>query len=173
MKHLLMILLLSVAGQAQTGVPMTTLNKQHSVTTLVPGNGTTVQNTITAITSGTTTAMSNSWGMDYKCGSIGAATVGHWKPLEDAPHDGTIVEVNNTYGVAPTYGIFRFKDGSWAEVAPQKDMGLISERCQFFRPFTGDPDKYVDPTNGAQMKTKYWCDAMRLRYNAKKDVCIP
>jgi hypothetical protein len=94
---------------------------------------------------------------EYRCDSIGAATTGAWRPLAEAPHDGTLVEELNTYGVAPTYGVFKFVgSGGWIAVDPAyvkhsgQGTGLISEVCQWFRPFKGKLSEYVDPTHGAQ-----------------------
>ena len=120
----------------------------------------------------------NVWGQSYNCDSIGAAMTGHWKPLIEAPHDGTLVEELNTYGVAPYYSVAKFTKGRWIFVDPgfEKHSGVgggpINEMCQWFRPFTGDLATYVDPTNGAQWTVKYECDAMRMGYDSKKDVCV-
>lgn len=46
------------------------------------------------------------------CDSSNAASNGGWKRMASAPRDGTTVEMLETYGVAPWYGIFRWtKDG--------------------------------------------------------------
>ena len=108
-----------------------------------------------------------------QCPSIGASMTGNWRPLHEAPRGGRVVEVLNTYGVAPTYGLFRFvensEDGYWSSY--DGNSVLVSEACMFFRPFTGDPNHYVDPTHGRQFTTKYWCDAMHRGYDRKRDVC--
>jgi hypothetical protein len=115
----------------------------------------------------------------YNCESMGAATAGHWKALEDAPHDGAAVEVLNAYGVAPHYGLFRYdaKNKWWYEVGalsvhPEWKRGVLrDEGCMFFRPWAGDPAKYVDPTHGAQYSIKYECDAAGVPYDAKTGYC--
>lgn len=33
-----------------------------------------------------------------------------WRDIASAPRDGTIIEIRNCYGVAPTYGLFRWGD---------------------------------------------------------------
>ena len=105
----------------------------------------------------------------YRCDSIGASFTGGWKTVDSAPRDGTVVEMLQTYGVAPWYDLFGWKDGAWIS-ATKPNRGVL-ETCLFWRPFSGDVSKYVDPTGGAQYTTKYQCDAMRLPYDKKKDVC--
>ena len=108
----------------------------------------------------------------YSCQSIGASMHKDWKPLYAAPHNGTIVEILNTYEIAPTYGLFKwstawYKNGSWVGV-DRPDQGIMGDECNFYRPFMGDPTKYVDPTHGAQYHEEYWCKAMRRQ---KEDKC--
>jgi hypothetical protein len=43
-----------------------------------------------------------------ECISIAAASNGGWQPVSTAPRDGTVVEMLETYGVAPWYGIFKW-----------------------------------------------------------------
>jgi hypothetical protein len=94
-----------------------------------------------------------------------------WQPIASAPRDGTIVEIENRYGVAPTYGIFRFVAGGWQN-ANEPRRGAADEAYLRWRPYKGIAKEYVDPTAGAQNTVKYWCDAMGLQYDAKNDRCI-
>jgi hypothetical protein len=98
------------------------------------------------------------------------ANTSGWSPLSEAPRDGTWVEVLNDYGVAPTYGLYHWNKSGWWETSAAIS-GLGGDTCMFFRPYKGDPAKYVDPTHGEQYKTEYWCRAMNRPYDAKKDVC--
>src|SRR5258708_2297346 len=134
-----------------------------------------------------------------RCDSIAAAGYGGWKPIITAPRDGTTIEMLETYGVAPWYGLFywlkkgtKYKMtvhvvdndgkqsekeeelietiGRWAE-AHNASKGVSDDACLFWRPYKGDAKKYVDPTNGAQDSTSYWCAYMHMAYNKKKDAC--
>jgi hypothetical protein len=109
------------------------------------------------------------------CYSLSASYNGVWKPLSTAPKDGSVVEILETRGYAPMYGLFRWGDfggmQSWVSVK-ESNIGHSDTACAFWRPYTGNPRTYVDPTGGRQNTTKYWCDAERLRYDAKKDRCF-
>jgi hypothetical protein len=125
-----------------------------------------------------------------QCTSSAASDIGNWKPLTTAPHDGTVVEVLNTYGIAPTYSLMKFtrehpaesdwtqkpwksENPEWVEIAPQpnNNEAIMGTECFYWRPYKGDPKKYVDPTNGAQMSIAYWCLAMHRPYNKKTGYC--
>jgi hypothetical protein len=100
---------------------------------------------------------------------------GGWRPMYSAPHDGTVVEVRNTYGVAPWYGLFRWNPHVKVKAYDEKgnDVGFeyddpkrwidVSDGSSFqedkdftWRPYAGDPRTYVDPTGGAQNSMAYW-----------------
>lgn len=129
-----------------------------------------------------------------ECDSIAAASYGGWKPVSTAPRDGTVVEMMQTYGVAPTYGLYKWtrelmvlelvfgqrspqpkpykmKTPAWVS-ADNSGSYFDSSRCLFWRPYKGDVAKYVDPTGGAQNKVAYWCAAMHVAYDPKKDRCV-
>ena len=136
-----------------------------------PTNGSGVLWSQSVYTSSISSGANNS-----NCGSIYARSE-EWKPLSSAPHDGTVVEVLNTYGVAPTYGVFAWTKSplpeGWWQNQQDKHLGLGGEDCMFYRPYhpvKGRP--YIDPTNGQENKIRYWCDAMRLAYDQKHDRCI-
>lgn len=123
-----------------------------------------------------------------------------WKPISTAPRDGTFIEVMETYGIAPWYGLFRWtrenpsseiivcdpKDGHCSP-SPKKTETWLSEKpkwisgdghsvsdddkCLFWRPYSGSSDKYKDPTGGAQNGTAYWCAAMHIPYDPKTGYC--
>lgn len=122
------------------------------------------------------------------CDSITASSYGDWKPVKSAPHDGTVVEMMETYGVAPWYGIFKWtKDqmsvdqtgkqvhfssttASWVQI-DQPGNGVGEDECLFWRPYKGSITKYVDPTGGAQKSIAYWCVALHRPYDRKTDSC--
>jgi hypothetical protein len=135
------------------------------------------------------------------CDSYSASLNGGWKEISTAPRDGRKVEMLETYGVAPWYDLFYWrkpgtkykeilnivdKDGHWSKKeetfeeyegrwvkASDQNSGVTEDKCLFWRPWTaGDANKYVDPTNGAQNKTAYWCAAMHMSYDPKKDKCV-
>ncbi len=133
-----------------------------------------------------------SGGAAQNCMSVAAASYGNWKPAKSAPHDGTVVEMMETYGVAPWYGLFKWTTERWIKwhttsnpegsfrhfVSPKPswvnvdrtDQGVSEDACLFWRPYSGT-DKYIDPTGGLQNSVAYWCVAMHRPYNAKKDRC--
>ena len=123
-----------------------------------------------------------------QCDSIAAASYGGWQPVKTAPRDGTTVEMMETYGVAPWYGLFKWirreteikstdgkvyhfkdKEPSWVSLE-DPNKGVVEDSCLFWRPYKR-VGTYVDPTGGAQKSVAYWCAAMHLRYNKKKDAC--
>ena len=108
----------------------------------------------------------------YSCSSSQAALSSKWKPLSTAPHDGTVVEILNTYGIAPTYGLFKYDAKlQWVQV-DVKDRGLSDGNCMYWRSYTGAIDKYVDPTGGKQNSVAYWCSAEHMYYDKKNDKCV-
>src|SRR5262249_475421 len=87
--------------------------------------------------------------MTYYMSSTGA-----WQEMSSAPHDGTVVEVMCTYGVAPWFALARWSrqrmwvwghdDGpAWQIVAPiQKGSlggGYVNEGSLKWRPYNGPP----------------------------------
>jgi hypothetical protein len=106
------------------------------------------------------------------CDSIASASIGDWKSLNSAPHDGTVVEVLNTYGLAPTYGLFKYvKADKWWQDVRKANQGIVSEVCMYFRPYNGTVSAYVDPTGGAQDSVAYWCAYAHRPYNKKTGYC--
>lgn len=106
------------------------------------------------------------------CSSPQAALSSQWKPLSTAPHDGTVVEILNTYGIAPTYGLFKYDAKlHWIQV-DVKDRGLSDGNCMYWRSYAGAIDKYVDPTGGKQNSVAYWCSAEHMYYDKKNDICV-
>lgn len=102
--------------------------------------------------------------------------------IATAPRDGTIIEIKNTYGVAPSYALFRWSgeiawpDGRTTTTSPYwqsvKDCrsGLDGEGpWATWRPFIGDPSMYVDPTNGAQHTSEYWRGATAAKHGLPLD----
>ena len=109
---------------------------------------------------------------DYSdCGSNKAALTGNWQPILTAPRDGTIIEILNSYGAAPTYSINKWDGNIWKDA--QGKPTFPCNQCLFWRPFTDDPSKYVDPTNGAQETVAYWCAAEHVPYDPVTDACTP
>lgn len=99
-----------------------------------------------------------------------------WQSMENAPRDGTVIELCNTYGIAPWYGLHRWtkeqvvrdQEGkefpftlanpTWVDV--QEEAQSVEDGPYLhWRPYTGDPASYVDPTNGAQKTDAYWVKA--------------
>jgi hypothetical protein len=124
-----------------------------------------------------------------QCDSYRMIDQSEWKPIKDAPHDGTTVEIVETYGVAPWYGLykwtkdavatdlstgktshFQMENPSWRSVDTPGGGVSADDGCLFWRPYKGGIT-YTDPTGGAQKSVAYWCTAMHAEYDAKKDAC--
>lgn len=80
---------------------------------------------------------------------------GGWRPRETAPLDGTAVEIKNSYGVAPTYSLSKW-DGRYWQHVNNPNSGTCDGAHVSWRPYSGDPAAYVDPTGGAQDTVEYW-----------------
>jgi hypothetical protein len=111
--------------------------------------------------------------MNYTSGTFTTVPINDgWRSMDSAPHDGTIIEVRCTYGVAPWYGLFYWTNGverttfqgqqielhgqpRWAKV--NEPQSSFSDDPTFsWRPYTGSAQTYVDPTGGAQDTEQYW-----------------
>jgi hypothetical protein len=108
------------------------------------------------------------------CWSYAASYTGGWRTLASSPRDGTIIEMLETRGVAPSYDLFKWGDfggaGGWVSVK-NAHLGHLESVCAFWRPYHGNPLTYVDPTGGRDNTLEYWCDAMHMRYSKKRDRC--
>jgi hypothetical protein len=122
----------------------------------------------TITTSTLSSSMSSGW--TKTCSSRINLSDG-WKSMDSAPRDGTVVELAETYGIAPWFGLHKFVDGRWQSTSDSR-MGVYEDNCLYWRPHEGAAKSYVDPTGGKQNSIKYWCDAMHIGYDPKKDVCI-
>lgn len=87
---------------------------------------------------------------------------GTFRSMNDVPRDGTVVEIECSYGVMPHYDIYRWEDESWKS-ASRPGHGLASEAQCNWRPYSGDATNYVDPTGGAQWTNEYWHAGMGHR----------
>ncbi len=121
---------------------------------------------------------------------------GDWKPGATAPRDGTVVEIMETFGIAPWYGPFKWttettSTESWMDdgkghrtrIPPQTFKtsphweqvngggGVSDDECLFWRPYKKSVSGYVDPTGGAQGGVAYWCAAAHLPYDPKTGYC--
>lgn len=92
-----------------------------------------------------------------------------WRSMDTAPRDGTVVELENRYGIAPWYGLFRWTaehhgytdtQPSWI-MATDPRSSVSNDASLRWRPFNGDVAEYTDPTNGAQVTREYWLEAAR------------
>ncbi len=115
--------------------------------------------------------------------SIGISLKGQWCSMESAPRDGTWVEIKNCYGVAPSYSIARWtthglahsSDGlvPYEHSEPQWSSpdggGFVNEGSLFWRPYEGDVENYIDPTNGAQNSPAYWRGAIAAKHGLPID----
>lgn len=81
--------------------------------------------------------------------------------MESAPHDGTPVEICCAYGVAPWYGVFKWVNGDWIGVL-DSSTGVSEGSYLSWRPLSGKPENYIDPTNGKQNTPEYWRKACGL-----------
>lgn len=108
-----------------------------------------------------------------------------WHPIGTAPKDGTVIEVRCTYGVAPWYGLFIWKEivvlhdnngeshemrsPGWKRVGD--DSSSFEEGSSFtWRPYRGMTISYIDPTGGAQDSPAYWRGAAAASHGLPVDV---
>ena len=90
-----------------------------------------------------------------------------WQDISTAPRDGTSIELCNQWGIMPTYALCkwtktRIVNGEtytfgpdWVDVL-DNSRGVIDGQHLSWRPYTGDPAHYEDPTHGAQNTPAYW-----------------
>jgi hypothetical protein len=79
-----------------------------------------------------------------------------WNDIRDAPRDGTPIEIQNNWGIAPWFGAHRWVDGKWQSCSDPR-LGIASEGPHLsWRPLLGSPAEYVDPTRGRQDTNAYW-----------------
>lgn len=144
----------------------------------------------------TVSAAAQNQGNYYRqCSSISAANSGDWKPIDRLPkqfRDGRAVELMETFGIAPWYGLFKWTNkvvaassicdtkGHCKEMPAEEitvdygwhsaSNGIDEDNCLFWREYNGS-DHYVDPTGGAQNGIAYWCRAAGEKYNPKTNTC--
>jgi hypothetical protein len=148
----------------------------------------------TVIGTGSSLAAAQSAGKDWldldnqralEQGAAFAAQAGNsatWQPMDSAPRDGTVIEVRCTYGVAPWFGLYKwsshmkFPDRNgvvvimtgtprWVGANAGKENSSFAEGGSFmWRPYTGDPVRYTDPTGGMQDSAAYWRGAVAAKY---------
>ena len=111
---------------------------------------------------------------ESRCISIAASGYGGWQSIKSAPRDGTTIEMLETYGVAPWYGLFRwgtqYGQSGWWQIN-RRGFSVMENECLFWRPYKSGK-AYVDPTGGAQESMAYWCAYIHRPYDAKRDRCI-
>jgi hypothetical protein len=78
-----------------------------------------------------------------------------WSDIITAPRDGTVIETQNNYGIAPTFGLHKWERGGWKN-ANDPTRGVGDGPHLSWRPYTGAVKDYRDPTNGKQMTENYW-----------------
>ncbi len=109
----------------------------------------------------------------HNLGSLSGNSSSDWRPISEAPRDGTVIETKCSYGVAPWYGLHKWveygnnvyvSDGSkgrWEDANdPQKGVGEGPSLT--WRPYSGG-GSYVDPTGGAQNTQNYWLQACGMK----------
>ena len=80
----------------------------------------------------------------------------NWKDITLAPRDGTPIEIKNDYGIAPTFSLCSWVAGRGWVHTNDDCQGVGDGPWLTWRPYEGDPESYVDPTNGAQETEQYW-----------------
>lgn len=83
-----------------------------------------------------------------------------WSEMASAPHDGTVIEVRCTCGVAPWFKLHRWdvEQQRWAD-AKDPAFSFTESRGFMWRPYTDSIENYVDPTGGQQYDPRYWREA--------------
>lgn len=79
-----------------------------------------------------------------------------WNNITAAPRDGTVIEIQNNWGIAPTYGLYKWAQGrGWVDAADDC-RGVGDGDHLSWRKHGGSVDGYRDPTGGAQDTQEYW-----------------
>ena len=90
----------------------------------------------------------------YRC--VGISQDRDWQDIVLAPRDGTPIELENCYGIRPTYSLCKWVNGrGWVD-ANDESRGVGDGPWLRWREYKAEPSKYVDPTNGAQQHVEYW-----------------
>ena len=84
-----------------------------------------------------------------------------WNNIQDAPRDGTVIEIQNNYGIAPTWNICRWERNGWQN-ANDPNSGVGDGPWLSWKPYAGEVSDYRDPTNGQQETNDYWLLAAGL-----------
>ena len=79
-----------------------------------------------------------------------------WRNILSAPRDGTPIEIRNTWGIAPHYGLCKWVLGQGWVYANDPSASMIDGPHLDWREYAGKPEDYVDPTNGRQETVEYW-----------------
>jgi hypothetical protein len=77
--------------------------------------------------------------------------------------DGTVIELKNNYGVAPSYSIVKRVDGTWQD-ANNPNSRVMDYEGNEWREYDGDVESYVDPTGGRQNDMNYWRAAVAVKH---------
>jgi hypothetical protein len=85
-----------------------------------------------------------------------------WLDITTAPRDGTVVEIQNNWGVAPWYAVCKWVPGYGWMNATDPTRGMSDGPHLSWRPYTNNRSSYVDPTHGAQNTVGYWRRACGL-----------
>lgn len=111
-------------------------------------------------------------GAEFQAGRVDDG--GGWRSMSEAPTDGTVIEVKNSAGVAPHYGLHswrvdRFGDPQWYDFQSHPTFFDAGNPRFSWRPYSGDIAQYVDPTHGAQDKMAYWRGASAASHGLRPD----
>lgn len=91
-----------------------------------------------------------------------------WELIATAPRDGTVIEMQNNYGIAPHFGLYKWaaKSGDeygWVSATdPNSSCGSTDALHLSWRPYAGAVENYRDPTGGGQDTRAYWIRASGL-----------
>lgn len=76
-----------------------------------------------------------------------------WQPINTAPHDGTIIEIENTWGVHPWHDLRQWSnENQWWQSVTKSNRGTTCENraskvtCRW-RPYGGNISTYRGPYN--------------------------
>lgn len=86
-----------------------------------------------------------------------------WHEIDSAPRDGTVIEIKNSYGIAPYYGLYKWDGLCWQSERDPSITIMTGNHDLSWRAYSGSVSDYRDPTGGAQETPEYWQDAARRR----------
>lgn len=103
------------------------------------------------------------------CQSAGAARTGGWRSMAFAPHDGSVVELLETYTLVPWQGLFRFRQGTSDWKNAGGETSIVDSVCLYWRPFLVTGHEVLNGEDEDILS--YTCSPRQPLFDPKKNRC--